>query len=489
MSVKLGNGSAASGELVINTDGAALVTTNADSRKSGPIPMTGRADPGAFTGTRYDVDMEVDDDFRARVAQDSILYQESWAGAALNSTKWTSAVTTATTAVAGSYLSLNSAPSAAANAVARVTSYTTFPMAPGFHLQVDIPFQIAAASVGIPNTTIEMGLFIASGTTAPTDGVFVRINASGQMFLVANFNGAETQSTQIDFTDTPAGWTSPLIDVNVDRQMLLAIASNHVDLWIDDVLVASLDQPVGQPTFCQAQQLPLSFRIYNSASVPASGTILKIGPCTVSMGGMANAMPYSDALAISEAGGYQGQSGGTMGQTANNSNSAAPATASLSNTTAGYATHGGKFLFAAPAGAETDYALYAYLVPAVAANAHNRGLLIRSIRIDAVNVGAAVATTATVLEWSVGVGATQVTLATVADTATAKATRRVSLGTHSWIVGAGIGSPVEAIKIDFPSPLYCAPGQYIHVILRAPVGTATASQVIRGSVAINDEHV
>lgn len=488
MSVKLGNGSAASGELVINTDGAALVTTNADSRKSGPVPIAGRADPGAFTGVNYDVDLEVDDDFRARVAQDAILYQESWAGAALNSAKWTSVVTTATTAVAGAYLSLNSAPSAAANAVARVTSYATFPMAPGFHLQVDIPFQIAAASVGIPNTTIEMGLFIASGTTAPTDGVFVRINASGQMFLVANFNGAETQSTQIDFTDTPTGWTSPLIDVNVDRQMMLVIASNHVDLWINDVLVASLDQPVGQPTFCQAQQLPLSFRIYNAASVPASGTILKIGPCTISMGGMGNAVSYNDALAISEAGAYQGQSGGTMGQTSNNANSSAPATASLSNTAAGYTTLGGRFSFAAPAGAETDYALFAYLVPAAAANAHNRGLLIRGVRIDAVNIGAAVATTATVLEWSVAVGSSAVSLATT-DAATTKAPRRHACGVQSWIVGAAIGAPVESIKIDFGEALYCAPGQYVHVIVRAPVGTATASQVIRGLVGFVGVHV
>lgn len=489
MSVKIGNGTAASSEVVVNTDGAALVTTNADSTRTGPVPVTGRADPGAFTGEIHDVDVEVDDDFRARVAQDAILYQESWAGAALNSAKWTSVVTTAATAVASAQLSLNSASSAAANAVARVTSYTTFPMAPGFHLQVDVPFQIAAASVGIPNTTIEMGLFIASGTTAPTDGVFVRINASGEFRLVANFNGTETQSDPIVFSTMPTGWSGPLLTVNADRQMMLVIASNHVDLWIDDTLVTSLDQPAGQPSFCQAQQLPLNFRIYNAASVPASATMLKIGPCTISMGGMGNAMTYNDALAVSEAGGYQGQSGGTMGQTANNSNSAAPAAATLANATAGYATLGGRFSFAAVAGAETDYALFAYLVPAVAANAHNRGLLIRGVRIDAVNLGAAVATTATVLEWSIGVGATQVTLATVADTATAKATRRHACGVQSWVVGAAIGAPVGAIDVDFGEALYCAPGQYVHVILRMPVGTATASQVIRGLVGINAVHV
>ena len=52
------------------------------------------------------------------------------------------------------------------------------------------------------------------------------------------------------------------------------------------------------------------------------------------------------------------------GYTANYANSAAPANASLANITAGYTTLGGQFQFAAVGGAETDFALFAFLNPA-----------------------------------------------------------------------------------------------------------------------------
>jgi hypothetical protein len=61
---------------------------------------------------------------------------------------------------------------------------------------------------------------------------------------------------------------------------------------------------------------------------------------------------------------------------------------------------------------------------------------------------------------------------------------------QSWIVGAAIGSPVEAIDISFEeSPLPVYPGEYIHIIVRVPIGTATASQVIRGTCAIIGHYV
>ena len=50
----------------------------------------------------------------------------------------------------------------------------------------------------------------------------------------------------------------------------------------------------------------------------------------------------------------------TQVQAAQWANSAAPASAALSNTAAGYATLGGLFQFAAVAGAATDYALFGF---------------------------------------------------------------------------------------------------------------------------------
>ncbi len=165
-------------------------------------------------------------------------------------------------------------------------------------------------------------------------------------------------------------------------------------------------------------------------------------------------------------------------QTANHANSTSPTSATLSNTAAGYTTLGGRFQFAALAGAATDYALFAYQVPS------NAKLIIDSIAISTVNTGAAVATTATILDWSVGLDCTAVSLATT-DSDPAFAPRRIPLGMQAFLNGDAIGTIARDIKRDFKNPLVVAPGNYFHIILQMPVASATASQVIRGDVTVN----
>jgi hypothetical protein len=437
-------------------------------------------DPGTVTGTRYTTPLDSDDDFRLRVGTDSIIFSEPFAGAALNSAQWSSTVTTFATAVSGSYLKVNSGASAAASGVARIQSYRTFSVEPSFPLYIEFPIQYVAAGLGILNSVVEAGWFIATGTAAPTDGVFLRWNAAGELRLVCSFGGAEVTSVVINATSIMA--------VNSDAEILLVINTTEAELWIDNDLVAVVQRGASAPGLTVSQALPISFRVYDGATPPASAVQLWVGTVAVSRGGVANQVPASDASALAGWGGYQGQSGGTMGPTANAANSAAPASATLANATAGYATHGGQFQFAAVAGAETDYALFAYLVPAASAGAFNRNLLVRGIRIDTYNTGAAVATSATVLQWSIGVGATAVTLATVADTATAKQSRRIPLGAQNLQIGAAIGAQCSPIDIKFASALPVEPGTYIHVILKMPVGTATASQIIRGTVFLDTQY-
>lgn len=160
-------------------------------------------------------------------------------------------------------------------------------------------------------------------------------------------------------------------------------------------------------------------------------------------------------------------------QTANHANSTSPSSATLSNTAAGYTTLGGRFQFAAVAGAATDYALFAYQVPST------HRLVLDGIRISTVNTGAAVATTATILDWSVGINSTAVSLATT-DSGSTFGPRRVPIGVQSFIVGAAIGAVAADLDIGFRNPLLIEPDRFLHLILQMPVGTATGSQVIRG---------
>lgn len=480
MAVEIKSG-ASSDVATVDTNKQLTVATSSDMSKAGYAMLACRNDEGDFLGTTYNTNPEADDDYRLRVAVDSILFEESWAGAAINSAQWTAPVTTFTVAVADSWCKLNSGASAAANGVARVTSYQTIPIAPEYQAYVRFPMQVVAASVGIANTIWEVGVVFSSGTTAPTDGVFLRMSAAGELRVVASYNGAEVQSSAITYTS--------ILPINTTVQTLIAISGAHVKLWMDDVLIAEIEHPAATPFFTRTTALPFTARIYNGAIAPASATQLWIGPLTISRSGQVNAPPMPHIRAMMGQHSIQGQSGGTMGQTLNWTNSTEPVNATLSNTTPGYTTLGGQWSFAAPAGAVTDFALFGYQVPAAAAGNFSKGLLITRIRIDAVNVGAAVATTATVLQWAVAIGSTAASLATT-ESATGKAPRRLALGVQSWIVGAAIGAPAEAIDISFEeSPLPVNPGEFVHIIVRVPIGTATGSQVIRGTCAIIGHYV
>lgn len=464
---------------LVDTNSALRIATSNKSPENGVLAVTGRSDAGTVTGSILDINPEVDTDYRWRVSMDKLDFNETWAGAALNSSQWSSIVTTMTTAVSSSYLRLNASALTTLNTVARVQSYRTFNIAQSFPLQIDIPFQISAAAIGIANTTIEMGIGIVTGTTDPTDGVFVRINSTGITLISIFSGGSENPSVVL-----PLNTLSP----NADAQMLLVIGSNSAQLWFDDVLVASIAQPPSLPSFTASQSLPLFFRVYNSAVAPATASTLLVGPVTVSTGGMNNGQTFAETIALQGGGAYQGQSGGTMGQTANWANSTEPVAGALSNTAASYTTLGGQFSFNAIAGAATDYALFAYQVPAVAAGSNNKNVLIRGIRIDTLNTGVAVATTPTILQWGLGVGSTAVSLAT-SEAATTKAPRRIALGVQSFVVGAVAGASAEAITINFNGPLLAEPGTFIHIIMRLPVSTATATQVIRGTVFVNAQFV
>lgn len=459
----------------INSDKEIKTALTPTYNKSGFAALVVESDPGERTGYRHMYQLDGDDDFRLRTAIDSYTFNETFAGAALNSAQWSSNITTMATAVSGGYLKLNSAASIAASAVARVTSYRTIALDNSVSTYIEFPFQYQGTTIGTPNTVVEAGLFIAATTASPTDGVFMRWNLAGELRLVLNYNGTESQSDAID-----TSWMS----VNTDYRALIVTSSSELELWIDNVLLAKIDNPTGTPTSSLSNSLPINFRVYNGVTPPTTAVALWVGTVIVTRGGVCTYASAEDASALSGWGGYQGQSGGTMGQTANYVNSTIPASATLSNIAAGYATLGGQYQFAAVAGAETDYALFAYLIPAALAGGFNRNFLVRGVTIDTFNMGAAVATTTTTLQWAIGVGSTGVSLAT-AEAAAAKAPRRIALGVQSLPIGAAIGANAIQVNIMFYQPILAEPGTYIHVILKMPVGTATASQIIRGTVAIN----
>jgi hypothetical protein len=152
-----------------------------------------------------------------------------------------------------------------------------------------------------------------------------------------------------------------------------------------------------------------------------------------------------------------------------------------SNTAPAVAGLGGDFLFAAVAGAATVYPMFSLAIPT------GFRFVCTGVNISAGCHGAATTTTPTVLQWALGLDATAATLATT-DTANTFATlapRRVPLGTQVIPISTVVGYECNPISQMFTTPYVCESGRYFTVILCLPVSSATASQVIRGTVSVN----
>jgi hypothetical protein len=300
--------------------------------------------------------------------------------------------------------------------------------------------------------------------------VFFRI-ANGNIFGVLNNNASEV---------TTGNFTMPTF--NEMHKFVISVNERHVDFWIDDVLQATINTPVGNGQPFASGSAPFATRVYNAGVAPSTAIQLLVSRVTVSTGDYNTNKSWSTQMSGMGQMSYQGVGGMTQGSTANMANSAAPASATLSNTAAGYTTLGGQWQFVAVAGAETDYALFAYQVPAATAAVTGRTLFITGVSIDTVNTVVAVATTATVLQWALGFGSTAVSLAT-AEAAAAKAPRRIPLGIQTFPVGATVGAAATPVIANF-EPVAVNAGEFVHIILKMPIGTATATEIFRGTVRI-----
>lgn len=451
----------------VDADGNLHVNLPSDSTAAGYVRIL-NSDGGALDSTENGF---------LRVSSANPVLWEQVDGSALNINVWQTAVTTYAVAQAAGFITLNSAASVAANASAVLTSIKNIPLYGTLPLIVDINAKVA--NLPAANATCELGLGAASGTTAPTDGAFFRWTPAGQFMCVVNNGGAETTSGPLagTFTDTTGGAVTVPPSATVIHLYEIEIVEDQVLFYVDDALVARVATPAGLAYPFNAGRQTVYARVYSGSSAPSLAPSIGIGQVNATQEDLNANKRWAETLVILGRGAYQSPVT-AFGQTANHANSASPSSATLSNTAAGYATLGGRYQFAAPAGAATDFALFAYQVPA------GYQLFITGLRISALNTGAAVGATATVMDWALGLNSSAVSLAT-ADGAGTWAPRRIPIGTQSLPGLGAIGLPSTDINVVFETPLVVDSGRYLHVILQVPVGLATGSQVIRGDVMIN----
>jgi hypothetical protein len=410
------------------------------------------------------------DDGRMDTGRDVPLFNDRFVGTAVAAhSKWFQSLTTMTATVGAGALTLN------ASAITTINTYATFTTAQKFRNFMDgrIAFQARVRPVNLPqtNATAEVGLGNALTNALPTDGAFFRWTASGGFECVVNRGGVETSMAMT----APTVNVYSILSIKVNSSNALCRVERP-DLGTAVESIMAVDN-LAPSTFNES---PGGFiRVFTGGVAPAQPPQLIVGVYEV-------VIRVMDQVRTNDVtNGVQGQAlyftPTTGAQSTNYANSAAPASATLSNTAAGYTTLGGKYQFVAVAGAATDYALFGYQVPV------SYRFVVTGIDISTCNTGAAVATTAHLFEWGLGAQSTAVSLAT-ADGAGATPTtapRRIALGFQALPVGAAIGQCATDVTRDFSrSPIVIDSGRFLHVILQMPVATATASQVIRGTVTI-----
>lgn len=458
----------------VDSSNRLLVKPSATMADAAPAVMITEVDPGTQTGNATRRRLEVGPNGRLRAGIDQILFHELFTAAQQNSSQFLGINSTmsATQTIAG--LIINSSNTLTIATHCRIYSQRFFQMQGDMALEVITRARLTLTPQS--GQVIEFGLQAMPANTAdPQDGIYFRYNSAGVLQGVVMINGAEAATASL-----------PIPAAGVAHKYSTVITPNAVEFWIDDTLQGVVNVPAAAANTGVFGHGQLIFRMYNATAV-AGAQQLQVFRCTITQWDIHPRLPELHLKALAGYNAIQQSPTGAPGQLANRANSTAPVSATLSNTAAGYTTLGGAFQFAAVAGAETDYALFGFLVPAQSSTVAGKNLVILGVNISTYNTGAAVATAPTLLEWYASAGATGVSLAT-AETALgatpSKTPRRIALGVQSFAVGDPIGKVVNPVDADFPVPLVAHPGEYVHIILRMPLGAATASQIIRGNVRI-----
>jgi hypothetical protein len=457
--------------VLYDSAGNPLIVSNGAVHPDRSVPVAGNNDGIARA-------LGVDQTGAVRTAVWTRVFHDAVDGAALNTSLWTSAATVYAVAQANRIITLNSASSGAASASANITSVARFSRHGGVPLRRRVHFR----PVWLSQSQWEIGLGVPSGAAAITDGVYLRAQLTGTVQLVVVFNGTEIAldigTFAAVFGADPSRWY--LLDLVVfDDRVECTVrrrdgASGSLPTAESaPIIETTLQLPVSQVAEFNAIALPAFSRMFTSALFSTGVPNLLLGPDTVSIGDVNLSLDQPTQAALLAQTGHATPAG-AIASTANYANSAAPASATLSNTSAGYATKGGQWQFAAIAGAETDYVLFAYPVPT------GKRLIVRGMTVDAWVMGAASATTPTLLQWGIGRG----TAASLANNQ-----HRTPVGAQTIPVGTPIGGMADRRVSEKVAPFVVESGQFLQVILKMPVSTATASQIIRGVCAVETSFI
>lgn len=469
MSTIIKSGNNTSGLANVDSNHRLEVVTEKDAltnpTKVGAVKVFYENDNGAYTGEPFLASSEVDDDARLRVVSDVVFDFETFNYVAQNTGKHQYRNTTMTSTWSAAGLTTNSGNITTTTTGLAFSTYAEFPLIGQALLYCEVEGSFNAISP--TNTTVDFGLFRYSVTNpyAPTDGVYFRFNASG-LQCVINHNGSETTSGVIDFTYT----------INKKYQYIIAIHERGVEFWIDGELAYTISTPDGQGQPCMSSSLPFTVRHVISGGAAGAALSFTLNDYTISVGG-SGIVATASVMGQRVYGSYQGLSGGTMGSLASYTNSANPAAAVPTNTTAALGSGlGGQFWETDTLAVNTDGIIMSYQIPAGTVNVQGRRLVLRGVKIDSfVQTGLTGGGYNAI--WTIAFGHTAISLAT-AEAATTKARRIVPIGVNTVASGAVATTQLISLSLDLgDAPIFVNPGEFLQ-ICKKKVGTAPSGGVI-----------
>lgn len=409
-------------------------------------------------------------DGRVRTGAESLLFFDAIEGTTVNPNLYTQKTSGMTITQNNAFITAN------ANSTLTLGSYAILQTMKFMPILVEYPLsgKWHTKIVGAVGSIVEIGFInIPTNTGAPTDGCFLRWDATGALFAVLNNNGTETL-TSVGVVIPATNFYSYEITIYKDSVSFKGTSSvSSAPKFNITVTIPGTSGSAINATHIQA-----CIRVYNTAATTTATQVLLSG-LNVQQLDLDASRPYREQLAVAAARGSYQYPAAPYTSTTNSLYNTATPSATLSGIVPSYTTLGGKFVFTVPAGNDAvDYAFYAFQIPV------GYQLNVTQITIDAA-VGTALVGGA-ILQWTVGLNSTGVSLATLDNVAAQTASpRRLPVGQQSFNStgnGTSIGASATEINLTFDPGMVCDSGRYFHLILKLPI--ASAGGTVRGSVMI-----
>ena len=419
-------------------------------------------------------------DRRLSVGIDTPVFDQSFQAVAQDTGVWKHAFTTMTVTQGGGFATFNAASSGTTTIGAYLQSWRYFSLSNCGGVRVSI---VGSITNNLPaNQVLELGLFIGTITTAPTEGVWFQLTSAGLIGNI-NYNGTLTSTGVLN---------SSLLTANNNVEFEIRMYTSVTEFWLEGQHLGDITTPNGNPVPFMFSSLPVCTQFRNSGTVTGPQQF-KLGHVSLDMRDVFYNMSFETVQAGMGSMGSQATQGNTMGSTAGiTNNQAAGAGAVMTNTTAATGTGlGGQFSVLPTLAAGTDGILCSYAVPAGTINIEPRTLMIRGVKIHGcVTTVLAGNATPVIFAFSLAYGHTALSLATAEgasfSTNTTKAPRRIPLGYESYAAAAALGTMGSTGGVYMPlnSPVAVNAGEFVAICAKN-LGVVTTTGVVTFYVAFD----